>query len=331
MLPTSLAPVAPRTLHNTTSIIFKSAVPRSFFSLSLSQSSLPSQRLHNTCRIRSKFHSKATPKATAKMATRTGVARQKMEEEPMEAESRKDADFLKVEAMLFEKLTMAGVSSFSPTALLKIPGAIITTLFSWLGTSNPLLQNAKTGHNDVWILDNTGYKSKDSTKWQAEIVACFFQHGRGDLTRATAAVVDAIGLDGKAGASAKSQKLIEYRLRPFVDAVAPARTLPVLINTNDGKPLKYLLGPSNTSGISVQVLEAGHSDQPDGAVNSIETDSSVPDVPVTRGVTRLAAPEGFGIISDIDDTIKITQVSPVLACTDDVANHIGRHPILSAS
>lgn len=251
------------------------------------------------------------------MATRSGVVRQKMDEEPMEAESRQDADFLKVEAMLFERLTVAGVSSFSPTALLKIPGAIVEMLFSWLGTSNPLIRNARAGHNEVWILDNTGYQTKDSKEWQAEIVACLFQHGRGDITRATAAIVDAIGLDGKAGESQKSQKLIQSRLKPFVDAVAPARTLPVVINTRGGEPLKYLLGPSNTSGIIDQVLQAGHSDQPDGSVNTIETDPSVQDVPVTKGVTRLAAPRGFGIISDIDDTIKITQVSALPASTTD--------------
>lgn len=265
------------------------------------------------------------------MATRSGVVRQKMDEEPMEAESRKDADFLKVEAMLFERLTMAGVSSFSPTALLKIPGAVVDMLFSWLGTSNPLIRNARAGHNEVWILDNTGYQSKDSMKWQAEIVACFFQHGRGDITKATAAVVDAIGLDGKAGPSQASQKLIESRLRPFVDAVAPARTLPIVINTKGGQPFKYLLGPSDTSGIADQVLEAGHSDQPDGSANTIETDSSVSDVPVTRGVIRLAAPKGFGIISDIDDTIKITQVRTLSAYTYDTANYGARHPILLVS
>lgn len=313
---TSSVLVTTQSLHKARFIASTPIVPRSFYSVSSSRSSLPLLWSHSPARIRSRFRSKIGPKlkakTTAKMSSRAGAARQKVEEDPLEAEGRKDADFFKVEAMLFEKLTRAGVSSFSPTALLKIPGVVIEWGLSWLGTYNPLIRNASTSNNDVWILDNTGYKSKGSTKWQAEIVACFFQHGRGDLTKATAAVVDAIGLDGKAGASPASQKLIEYRLKPFVDAVAPARTLPVVIDTTRGQPLKYLLGPSNTSGISDQTLEAGHPDQPDGTVNQIETDSSIANVPIAKGVTRLAAPEGFGVISDIDDTIKITQVGLTL-------------------
>lgn len=226
----------------------------------------------------------------------------------MEAEGRREADFLKVEAKLFEKLTKAGVSSVSSTALMKVPGLIADWGFSWLGSYNPLIKNASNGINDVWILDNTAYQAKGSTEWQAEFVTCFFQRGRGDITKAVAAIADAIGIDGKAGASQATQQLIEYRLRPFVHAVAPGRLLPVVVNAKGGEPLRYVLGPSNSSGIAVQTLEAGHPDQPNGATNEIETDSNSPNVPVARGVTRLAVPKGFGIISDIDDTIKITQV-----------------------
>lgn len=248
-----------------------------------------------------------------------------MDEDPMEAEGRRAADFHKVEAVLFEKLTRAGVSSVSTTALMKMPGAFAEWGFSWLGAYNPLVKNASKSINDVWILDSTGYKTNGSTDWQAEIVACFFQRGRGDLTKAAAAIADAIGLDGKAGENQASQKLIEHRLRPFVRAIAPARTLPVVINTNGGEQLKYLLGPSDTSGIAVQTLEVGDPDQRNGTANEIKTDTNFADVPVTRGVTRLAIPEGFGVISDIDDTIKITQVSLILILVHINANFNTRH------
>lgn len=262
------------------------------------------------------------------MASRATTVGQKVEEDPMESESRKEADFLKVEALIFEKLTRAGVSSVSSTALMKLPGALADWGFSWLGTYNPMVRNASKDVNDVWILDNTGFKAKGSTKWQAEIVACFFQRGRGDITKAAAGIFDAIGLDGKVGDSQASHKLIESRLRPFVDAVAPARTLPVVINTAGGSPIKYTLGPSNTSGISVQMLRAGNPDQPDGTANEIETDDEFPNVPIARGVTRLAVPEGFGVISDIDDTIKITQVSSGNLTAHFMTNVTGRHPTL---
>lgn len=257
-------------------------------------------------------------------------AREMFEEDPMEAEGRREADFLKVEAILFEKLTKAGVSSVSSTALMKMPGVIAEWGFSWLGSHNPLIRNASNSINDVWILDNTAYQERDSTEWQAEIVTCFFQRGRGDITKAVAAIADAIGIDGKAGENQATQRLIEYRLRPFVHAVAPARTLPAVINAKGGEPLKYTLGPSDTSGIAVQTLEAGHPDQPNGATNEIETDSNFPDVPVAKGVTRLAVPKGFGIISDIDDTIKITQVCSSSVIVHASTNFIARPPTLLA-
>lgn len=269
-------------------------------------------------------------RVNAKMASRVSSAREMIEEDPMESEGRREANFLKVEAKLFEELTKAGVSSVGPTALMKIPGVIADWGFSWLGAYNPMVKNASTSVNDVWILDNTGYQTKDSTEWQAEVVACFFQRGRGDLTKAVAAIADAIGLDGKAGDNQASRKLIEYRIRPFVHAVAPARTLPVVINTKGGEPLKYLLGPSDTSGIAVQTLEVGQPDQRNGTANEIETDPDVPSVPVAKGVTRLAVPQGFGVISDIDDTIKITQVSLKFSAVGYKANFIGRHLILLA-
>lgn len=290
---------------------FASAAPKSLFSVSFTRSFRPSQKLCSISRIGSQSIRRIRSSTPRKMATRAGIAHQKIEEDPIEAEGRKDAGFLKVESLLFEKLTMAGVSSFGSTALLKLPSAFADIVLGWLGDKNPFVANAKAGQNEVWILDNTGYKASDTNKWQSEIIACFFRHGRGDLTKAAAAVADAIGLDGEGGLSPESQKLIELRLKPFVDAVAPACTLPVVINAQGGKPLKHLLGPSNTSGISSQIFEVGQPDQPDGSVNQINTDNSISNLPTTRGITRLAAPDGFGVISDIDDTIKITQVRPL--------------------
>lgn len=245
------------------------------------------------------------------MAQRAGVIRQNVEEDPLEAQGRKDADFLKIETMLFEKLTMAGVSSFSTTALLKMPGAAIEGLFGFLGDKNPLIRQARADRNEVWILDNTAFRSSEPSTWRAEVTACFFQHGRGDIAAAAAAIVDAIGLDGKPGSQEASKKLIERRLKPFVDAIAPARTLPVVVETQEGKPRSYTLGPSNSSGISSQVFEVGAHSQADGSTNRITTDPKYSHLPQASGTTRLAGPEGWGIISDIDDTIKITQVSRI--------------------
>jgi len=235
-------------------------------------------------------------------------AKQVFTEDPMESEARKDADFLQTETELFEKLTKAGVSSVSSTAAMKMPGAVIEGLLGWLGNKNPFVKHASADHNEVWILDSTAFKSSVVSTWRAEIVACFFQQGRGDLTAAVAAIADKIGLDGETGQQAEARARIAERLKPFVDAVAPARTLPVLIKSQSHKPHNRKLGPSNVSGISSQVLEVGTHSQQNGEVNQILSDPSVRGLPQAKAVTHLAGPEGWGIISDIDDTIKITQV-----------------------
>lgn len=232
-----------------------------------------------------------------------------MEEDPMETRSRTDANFLKVEAMLFEKLTKAGVSSVSSTALEKIPAAIIEGTLGRLGFKNLWTKNAVAHRNEVWIMDNTAYQASENSPWMAEVVTCFFQQGRGDFAAAVAAIADAIGLDGKAGSSQQSKALIEQRLKPFIDAVAPALTLPAVLQQQDGKTVKKVLGPSDSSGVSIEHLEVGTHDQQSGEKNHTMSDPSVPNLPEARGVTRLEGPQGWGVISDIDDTIKITQVS----------------------
>ncbi|KAK5105579.1 hypothetical protein LTS08_001856 [Lithohypha guttulata] len=232
---------------------------------------------------------------------------QKMEEDPLEAQGREKANFARVETMLFEKLTKAGVSSISSTAALKLPGAAIEGLFGWLGIKNPLIRNARADRNEVWILDNTAFKASNSAAWEAEFVTAFFQHGRGDLTMAAAAIVDAVGLDGNPGADKDKKAIIEERLKPFVDAIAPARTLPVVIQPQGGETTHQILGPSNTNGISSQILEVADSSQQDGATIRVKSDTGVRHLPKATGVTRLVGPEGWAVISDIDDTIKITQ------------------------
>lgn len=218
------------------------------------------------------------------------------------------AEFAKVEAELFAKLTKAGVSSMSTTALIKIPSVGIEGLFGFLGASNPFVKDARDDRNEVWILDNTGYKTSDTSEWQAEVVACFFQEGNGDIAQAVAAIADTVGIDGEVGPHEEKRKLIAERLRPFVDAIAPARTLPIVIKPGEGTLISRKLGPSNISGVSIDFIEVGSNNQADGTVNKIESNPKVQGLSKASGVSRLAAADGWCVISDIDDTIKITQV-----------------------
>lgn len=72
-------------------------------------------------------------------------------------------------------------------------------------------------------------------------------------------------------------------------------------------PHRRTLGPSNANGISSQIVLTGGMESSDGkTVTCTSVDKLFPDL---SGQTRFAAPDGWGIISDIDDTIKITQTS----------------------
>lgn len=226
----------------------------------------------------------------------------------LQFKGRKDADFAKYEAMIFEKLTMAGVSSISTTAMVKLPSVAAEGLFGFLGDKNPFAKQVNADENKVWILDNTAWRASTDTPWKAEFVACVFQHGRGDLTKAAAGIAEAMGIHGTGEDAEEARKLIERRLKPFVDAVAPARLVPVFIGESTGQGFKHTLGPTNLSGISVDTIEVAHYDQAPGADIHTTIDNSIEGLPTAEGTTRSYEAEGFGVISDIDDTIKITMV-----------------------
>lgn len=90
---------------------------------------------------------------------------------------------------------------------------------------------------------------------------------------------------------------------PFVEAIAPSRSIDVSIPCPTGSPHTQTLGPANSNGISSQTILTGGSDKANGT--SIEVTSDL--FSGFSGTTRFATPEGWAVISDIDDTIKITQ------------------------
>lgn len=182
-----------------------------------------------------------------------------------------------------------------------------------LGSKNPFGKKAKSKEHKVWLLDNTAYqpipKGDKGTPqpWTAEFVACYFRSGRKDVTKYVSSIADILGIDGKAGQDPEAQKRIEERLRPFVMGIAPARTVDIQIPcpTPGSNPHKRLLGPSNQNGISSQLLLTGGSDDVDGTTVECTSD----EFPDLKGTTRFVGPEGWAIISDIDDTIKVTMTS----------------------
>ncbi|GAW22169.1 hypothetical protein ANO14919_117040 [Xylariales sp. No.14919] len=170
---------------------------------------------------------------------------------------------------------------------------------AYLGMKNPLTRSI-TADDTVWLLDNTAYRNEETGLWEAEYVAAMFsQHSSSTLVEAVGAIADKIDLDR----CDPAYKTLEERAGPFVQDIKPGTQAKVLYG---GKSL-MTLGPSGHNGISSEIkrLPGGN----DG--ETIPTFARVP-----KGANGLlemrtfyADAEGWGVISDIDDTIKITQTS----------------------
>ena len=96
-------------------------------------------------------------------------------------------------------------------------------------------------------------------------------------------------------------------VQPFIDAIAPATYIDVSIPSTAGQPHIHKLGPSNANGISNQIVLTGDGDAIDGTVIKITSANNL--FPNLSAHTRFANSGGWAIISDIDDTIKVTHTT----------------------
>ncbi|KAI8625082.1 hypothetical protein F5Y19DRAFT_467329 [Xylariaceae sp. FL1651] len=171
-------------------------------------------------------------------------------------------------------------------------------VLSYLGKKNPLPRPV-TAQDTVWLLDNTAYRNEQTGLWEAEYVAAMFsQHSSCTVIDAVSSIAKKVELQEHD----PEYDTIEKRLLPFVQDIKPGAQVKVL--HGGSQPLK--LGPSGSNGISSEIKKL--TDRDDGK-RLVPTFAQVP-----KGANGLlemktfyADPEGWGIISDIDDTIKITQ------------------------
>ncbi|GAP92287.1 putative actin filament organization protein app1 protein [Rosellinia necatrix] len=173
------------------------------------------------------------------------------------------------------------------------------TALSYLGKKNPIPRSV-TASDMVWLLDNTAYRNAQTGLWEAEYVAAMFsQHTSNSIIEAIDSVADKINLEERDPA----YKTLEDRLGPFVQDIKPGTQVKALYRGKS--PMK--LGPSGHNGISSDIkrLPGGR----DGEL--VPTFARVPKGAngILEMKTFYAEAEGWGIISDIDDTIKITQTS----------------------
>ncbi|KAJ5083635.1 hypothetical protein N7456_013062 [Penicillium angulare] len=185
-----------------------------------------------------------------------------------------------------------------------------------LGSKNPISQPADPKVNSVWLLDNTAYQavpepeapeqpSDQPAPWQAEFVACILEkEGRKDAGKFVASIADYIGLDGESGAAdQETRKRIEDRVQPFLDRVSPGMNVTVELDI-DGSTQSYPIGPADRNGIISQIVQLDAPHIQDGAIVQPRISQFKDNMACMK--THFAAPSGWLVVSDIDDTIKRT-------------------------
>jgi len=154
----------------------------------------------------------------------------------------------------------------------------------------------KDEHN----VNGTTYKSHDPPDcWEAEFVAAYFVANSGrDISAVVAHLCDKLDVARETSA----EQTVRRRVQCFADTVLPRRSVAVQV----GHAEDIVLGPSSASGISCAIEHIGPPPVPGRKLSNTFAgiESGTPYLP---GLTAFAEPEGWGLISDIDDTIKVTQ------------------------
>lgn len=169
--------------------------------------------------------------------------------------------------------------------------------------------------DELWLFTNTAFRNPlNQSQWLAEFVACFFKQDSGDrASRTIADLVEKLGIvKGDV-----SELIVASRVDLFLSVTQPARTVELAIQHGAGG--KILLGPAGSNGISSNILRFPHSYYTDTQL--VPSSAKLPPGYGQDGdltgfetmTTVFADPEGWGVISDIDDTIKITHVLSHLA------------------
>ncbi|PWY76259.1 hypothetical protein BO70DRAFT_388588 [Aspergillus heteromorphus CBS 117.55] len=209
------------------------------------------------------------------------------------------------DSSIFQKITRAAHTWKRESSLLQLAT-------SFLAKPPPSMQMANARRHTVWLFDNTAYQltSPGTSKpgpWRAEVVACVFRrNSRRDITKLVATVADLIGLDGEIGTDKETRRRIAERLQPFLYHTTAAHLMTLETPLSNSFIQMQQIGPTDDSGISSQTIGADSRHIADGAkIRSY-----------LRGWggkvfmdTIFASPEGWLVISDIDDTIKYTKTS----------------------
>ncbi len=236
------------------------------------------------------------------METVFDKARQVLEETALDRETRSAGDFEKAENALPKQ-----IGSRSNIALMD-------NISSYLGANNPLAKKVNPKDEEVWLLDNTAYRPvhfypHEPQPYQADFVAAYFKKDTGkDWSKAVANIADVIGINQQGDDRAATEKTIAHRLLPFVQTIAPARSVDVKFP--DGSIRK--LGPGGRSAVSDQtiVFSAEHEDGESVSIPAVLADVT-PHGPM---LTHFAAPEGWLVVSGMGIGYPINSVFMLKPC-----------------
>ncbi|KAL3478244.1 hypothetical protein BJX99DRAFT_245732 [Aspergillus californicus] len=175
------------------------------------------------------------------------------------------------------------------------------------------LQGADLHQHTVWLMDNTAYRhpashiSGEPHSWRVEVVSCVFRKdSRRDISKFVAGIADLIGLDGAVGSQKEIRHRIARRLQPFLYHVVTDYSMMLEMPLPNHTTQIHQLGPTGDNGVISQVVNTGVRQIADGVrvrshIRGLRDKASME--------TTFAGPEGWLIVSDIDDTIKYTQTS----------------------
>ncbi|GAB7353846.1 hypothetical protein MBLNU459_g4212t1 [Dothideomycetes sp. NU459] len=144
-----------------------------------------------------------------------------------------------------------------------------------------------------------GEKPLAEAAWQVEYVAAYFAQRE---TADNSAVLEYICQKTGTIKGDSAEETIKKRIKPFIAPILPRHT----IRVNIGNVEQQTLGPSSSSGISSSVNALHFAPAPAARIVTTAVDASSESW-VLACDTVFSEPTGWGLISDIDDTIKITQ------------------------
>ncbi|PKS10892.1 hypothetical protein jhhlp_002650 [Lomentospora prolificans] len=221
----------------------------------------------------------------ASSAARSDSWAAKLSADEMQIKARKARKFEETEAAL----PILKITSLS-TQLINVQG-----ILAHLGNKNPLARQV-TKDDVVWMLDNVAFKPGRFNSWQAEFVTAVFEReSKERLVDLVGAIARIIGLADEAHEFAT----LEERLLPFVWDLRPGRRLAAAHGEK-----RLALGPTGPNGIASDLVKL-----PAGKPGALaKTNASVPQgvTGILSSWTYFAEPEGWSVISDVDDTIKVT-------------------------